>query len=128
MPWTGARAQNMFGKQDPPEDWGGWITATDAETGEVRWKVRTPAPAVAAITPTASGLTFAGDMAGNFYALETATGREVFRKNLGGALGGGIISYTSRGAQRLAVVSGTYSPIWPVPPAMSKIQVFGLRD
>jgi alcohol dehydrogenase (cytochrome c) len=127
MPWTGARAQNMFGKQDPPEKWGGWIVATDADTGTVKWRVRTPAPPLAGITPTASGITFAGDMGGNFYALDTATGKELAKRNLGGALGGGIISYSAGDAQRVAVITGTYSPIWPVPKAMSKIVVFGLK-
>jgi alcohol dehydrogenase (cytochrome c) len=127
MPWTGGRAQNMFGKQDPAEKWGGWITATDADTGVVKWKVRTPAPALSGITPTAAGLTFAGDMAGNFYVLDTATGKELAKQKMGGALGGGIVSYTAGGAQRLAVITGTYSPIWPVPKGMSKIVVMGLR-
>lgn len=127
MPWTGGRAQNMFGKQDPVEKWGGWITATDADTGAVKWKLRTPAPALSGITPTASGLMFAGDMAGNLYVLDTATGKELAKRKMDGALGGGIVSYTAGGGQRLAVITGTYSPIWPVPKVMSKIVVLGLR-
>ncbi len=57
---------------DPPPS--GWITSAEAATGKVRWKFHAPAPVIAAITPTAGGLTFAGDQLGNFYALRSSDG------------------------------------------------------
>jgi outer membrane protein assembly factor BamB len=38
-PWTGAMGQG-FGVQDSTAKWQGWITALDADSGTVRWKVK----------------------------------------------------------------------------------------
>jgi alcohol dehydrogenase (cytochrome c) len=65
MPWSGMdHPQAAFGVFDPVEKWKGWVTAIDAETGQVRWKVQTPKPLVAAITPTAGGLVFTREWTG----------------------------------------------------------------
>jgi outer membrane protein assembly factor BamB len=50
-------------------------------------------------------------MAGNLYALEADDGRKLWNQKLGGALGGGIISYAVEGQQRLAVTRGVKSAI-----------------
>ena len=42
----------------------GWLTAFDAETGDVRWKYHAPHPMLAGVTPTAGGLVFAADLGG----------------------------------------------------------------
>ncbi len=56
-PWTGAEPADgwLFGKHDPTDRWKGWITAFDAETGNIKWQIQTPKPMVAAITATAGG-------------------------------------------------------------------------
>jgi outer membrane protein assembly factor BamB len=51
------------------------------------------------VTPTAGGLVFFGDIGGNFYALETATGQKLWGQKIGGAIGGGVITYTVNGAR-----------------------------
>lgn len=89
----------------------GWITSVDAETGKVRWKFRTDAPVVAAVTPTAGGVVFSGDTAGNFFALDSASGNVLLKKQMGGAIGGGIITYTIGGRQYVATTSGNVSRI-----------------
>jgi glucose dehydrogenase len=60
---------------DPPEKATGWLTALDANTGIIRWQFHTPKPIVAGVTPTAGGLVFTGDLGGNFYALDKASGK-----------------------------------------------------
>ena len=55
------------------------------------------------MTPTAGGVVFFGDMGGNFYALDAATGQKLWGQHLGGAIGGGVITYTANGAQKVAV-------------------------
>lgn len=125
QPWTGAGDENVFGKFDPKEQWAGWITATDADSGEVRWKYKTPAPVLAAVTPTSGGLVFSADMSGNAYAFDAENGKILWQATLNGAPGGGIITYLVDGQQRVAFVAGTNSPIWPVDKKTAKIVVFG---
>ena len=37
-------------------------------------------------------------MGGNFYALDATTGQKLWGKKIGGAIGGGVITYTANGA------------------------------
>lgn len=59
--WTGTQLTAQFGVRDL--NWGGWMTAVDADSAEVKWRFRAGAPVVSGITPTKGGLVFAGDMA-----------------------------------------------------------------
>lgn len=127
QPWSGAGDENVFGKFDAQERWRGWLTATDADSGAERWKFEAPAPILSAVTPTAGRLVLFGDMGTHLYALDADSGKELWSTKLDGALGGGIVSYRADGKQRIAVVSGTNSPIWPVPEVTAKITVFGLE-
>jgi len=104
----------------------GWITALDAETGAVKWKYHTEAPVVAAVTPTAGGVTFTGDTAGNFLAFDTATGKVLWSRKLDGALGGGIITYAARGKQYVAATTGNVSRVTFGGPGLPSIVVWGL--
>ena len=60
-------------------------------------------PIVSGMTPTAGGVVFFGDMGGNFYALDSSNGEKLWGQDLGGAIGGGVITYTANGAQKVAV-------------------------
>ena len=84
----------------------GWLTAVDADGGAVRWRFRTPAPLVAGVTHTAGGLVLTGDLAGNFYAFDDATGKLAFQTDLGGAIAGGVITYAAGGRQFVAATAG----------------------
>ena len=105
----------------------GWLTAYDAETGQVRWKFGAPKPVLAGVTPTASGLVFTADLGGNLYAFDAANGRTLWKQDLGQSIGGGVVSYLADGKQRIGVAVGMRSPIWPGGSAASRIVVFGLR-
>lgn len=87
----------------------GWITAVNADTGAKRWQMHTPAPVVSAITPTAGGVTFVGDLLGTFYALRTSDGSVLFSTSTGGGISGGIITYTVHDKQYVATTSGNLS-------------------
>jgi len=126
QPWTGA-VGGGFGKQDPKSAWKGWITAIDADRGTKAWQVRMPTPILAAVTPTAGGVTFTGDLEGTVYALETRTGRKLWSGKAGQPIGGGVISFEDgSGRQCVAVAAGMKSPIWPVNTTTARIVVFGL--
>lgn len=112
LPWSTAR---------------GWITAFDADSGKVRWKVEVPKPVIAAVTPTAGGLVFAADLTGNLYALDAESGKRLWNDDLGQPLGGGIITYRAGGTQLVAAAVGNGGGVWPVPVTRSSIVVYGLQ-
>ena len=79
------------------------------------------------MTPTAGGLVFFGDMGGNFYALDTATGKKLWGQKIGGAIGGGVITYTANGAQKVAVATGYVAPAFPAEIRRAKIAILGVE-
>jgi hypothetical protein len=85
-------------------------------------------PIIGAITPTAGGVVFFGDLGGNFYALDSSTGQKLFGEVLGGGggIGGGIITYTVNGVQKVAVAAGFTMVAWPAKPVTAKVIVLGL--
>jgi PQQ-dependent dehydrogenase (methanol/ethanol family) len=123
-PWSGAA--EGFGKQDDPKTWAGWLTASNADTGEAKWKFKAPNPLLGGVTPTSGHLVLFGDMGGNFYALDSGTGRKLWSTDVGGAIGGGVITYDTGVGQKIAVAAGMTSPIWPTPKVTGKIVVLGL--
>ena len=68
---------NFGGSVEPVGPTTGWITSIDSVTGEVRWKYHADKPVVAGITPTAGGVTFAGDLGGNLFVFDSKTGAVV---------------------------------------------------
>jgi alcohol dehydrogenase (cytochrome c) len=127
QPWAGMATWNpfwMFGRD--ARTWAGWLHAVDADTGVWKWRVKTNYPIVGAVTPTAGGIVFFGDLSGNFYALDAATGQKLWGQDLGGAIGGGVITYTAGGSQKVAVAAGFSMIAWPVKPVHAKVVVLGL--
>src|SRR5262252_8793324 len=124
QPWTGTELAAQFGRKDP--NWSGWVTATDADTGQIKWRFHATAPVLSGITPTKGGLVFAGDMDKHAYAFDAATGAILWRTELPGAAGGGVITYVADGKQYVAFAAGTRSAAFPVSPSSAKIVVFGL--
>lgn len=125
-PWTGSPLPAAFGKQDPKEQWKGWVTAVNADSGAVIWKFKAPTPILAGVTPTAGNVVFAADLNGTVYAFDAATGRRLWKGDAGAPASGGVISYEAGGHQRIGVAAGMKSPIWPVKTAGPRFVVFGL--
>jgi alcohol dehydrogenase (cytochrome c) len=127
QPWAGMATWNpfwMFGRF--AGTWAGWVYAVDADTGVWKWRLKSNYPIVGGMTPTAGGVVFFGDIGGNFYALDAASGQKLWGQDLGGAIGGGVISYTVNGAQKVAVAAGFTHPAWPTKIVKAKIVVLGL--
>ncbi len=102
-------AVEFGGTVEPVGEPVGWITAIDPVSGAVRWKFKAERPVVAGITPTAGGVTFAGDLAGNFMVFESASGRLLHTAKAGGAMAGGVITYDVGGRQYVAFAAGNIS-------------------
>ena len=131
QPWTAEKSWNPFnefGKFTRADRvWAGWLHAVDADTGVWKWRLKSNYPIIGAVTPTAGGLVFFGDVGGNFYALDAATGQKLWGQKIGGAIGGGVITYTVNGAQKVAVATGYVSPAVPVQIRRAKIAILGLE-
>ena len=69
---------------------------------------------MAAVTPTAGGLVFTGDLNGDVLGIDGETGNVVWRDSTDAPIGGGVITYQSGGRQRIAVAAGMNSRVWPV--------------
>jgi PQQ-dependent dehydrogenase (methanol/ethanol family) len=124
QPWSGAT--EGFGRMDDQKRWGGWLTATDAVSGERKWQFHAPFPIMSGVTPTSGRLLLFGDMGGNFYAFDAVSGKKLWSTDLGGAIAGGVITYDTGQGQKIAVAAGMNSPIWPVPKVNGKVVVLGL--
>jgi alcohol dehydrogenase (cytochrome c) len=81
---------------------------------------------VAAVTATAGGLVFTGDLDGRFLAYDAATGKELWRDATGKAIGGGVISYQAHGTQRIAVATGMNATTWNVKSGPARVVVYAL--
>jgi outer membrane protein assembly factor BamB len=69
---------------------------------------------------------FAGDLDKHAYAFDAATGRVLWRADLPGAPGGGIVTYLAGDRQRVAFAVGMTNRVMRTTPASAKIAVFGL--
>ncbi|MGC2634852.1 MAG: PQQ-binding-like beta-propeller repeat protein [Candidatus Cybelea sp.] len=111
---------------DPMDKAYGWTTAVDPATGNVKWHVKMATPMIAALTPTAGGLVFTGDLNGEFLALDATTGDVLYRYDTKGAMAGGIVTYRAGGKQYVAGASGNTSFVaWRVT-GKPTLVVFGL--
>jgi alcohol dehydrogenase (cytochrome c) len=107
----------------------GRLTAIDASDGTIKWRYDSPRPMVGAVTTTAGGLVLTGELTGDFLVLDAASGKELYRFNTGGPIGGGIVSYAVKGKQYIAVMSGRPSAFWMGPHAGAPTAlVFTLPD
>jgi alcohol dehydrogenase (cytochrome c) len=100
---------NFGGSVEPVGPTTGWITSLDQVTGAVRWKYHAEKPVVAGITPTAGGVTFAGDLGGNLLVFDSKTGAVVNKVQTGGSLAGGLVTYEAFGHQYVAFADGNVS-------------------
>lgn len=130
QPWSAEASINPYrtwGEPDPFGSWAGWVYAVDADSGVWKWRAKSSYPIQSGMTPTAGGLAFFGDMGGYFYAVDTANGRKLWSQKLDGAVGGGVITYTVNGVQKVAVAAGLTEVLWPTQIATAKVVILGLK-
>ncbi len=87
------------------EQWGN-VVAVDYNTGQIRWKVKTPQPMIGGIMATAGGLVFAGEGNGQFKAYDAATGNVIWSFQAGAGVNAPPSSYTVEGKQYIVVAAG----------------------
>ena len=96
-------------KPDPTEQATGWVHAINGNDGTIKWKKKMASPMIAGVTPTAGGVVFTGDIEGNFYAFDAATGAELFKYRADGSIAGGVVTYSVNRRQYVAFTSGNVS-------------------
>jgi len=117
----------MGGKIKLEDQSRGWLTAVDATTGKVRWRYQSEKPMLAAVTATAGGLVFTGELTGDFLVLDAASGKVLYRFNTGGPIGGGVVTYQLGERQYIATTSGN-SSIWFAPEGAPTVIIFALPE
>lgn len=90
----------------PTEEQWGNVTAVDYNTGDIRWKVRTPQPMIGGILATSGGLVFTGEGNGQFKAYDAETGSILWNFQAGAGVNAPPSSYTVDGKQYIVVAAG----------------------
>jgi alcohol dehydrogenase (cytochrome c) len=95
------------------ERWGA-LRAIDPVTGKMKWEVKYELPGWAGVTATAGGVVFSGDHQGTFMAVDSATGRVLYKYATGGQFFGPPTTFMLDGRQ------------WVVMPSAMTITAFAL--
>jgi alcohol dehydrogenase (cytochrome c) len=96
----------MFMDEQVKSEWYGAVRALNPLNGDVVWEHKMFQPAWAGLLSTSGGLVFAGTQDGWFKALDAASGKELWRLQVGGIVQASPISYLSRGEQQVAIAAG----------------------
>ncbi len=92
---------------DLPEDPGnGGIRALDPKTGAMVWDYKLLTKPWAGVLSTAGNLVFGGSDEGYFFALDAATGKELWRQNLGGMIRANPVTFAVNGEQMVTIAAG----------------------
>ena len=111
---------------DPISQARGFTYGLDGATGKVVWTHESQSPMIAGVTPTAGGVVFTGSIDGDFLVLNSKTGASLYRFNTGGAVAGGVSTYSVNGVQYVAVTSGNASKAAWQSSGAGMVVVFGL--
>ena len=122
VPWGGRALM------DGADQARGSLRAFDAASGRPRWSYSSDSPMLAALTPTASGLLLTGSGGGEMLVFDSKTGRRLYSFYTGGALAGGISTYTVGDRQLIAVESGNASKTVWQNTGSAEVIIFGLPD
>jgi alcohol dehydrogenase (cytochrome c) len=88
-------------------EWGyGVVRALNPANGEKVWEYKMRDVSDAGILTTATDLLFSGNREGYFFALDAKTGKELWKRYLGGAVANSPITYQVDGKQYVAVAAG----------------------
>jgi len=111
--FTGGAQQLVQNRDEKPF---GALRALDPATGERKWEFLMPTPSRSGILTTASNLLFSGDGDGNLLALDSRSGKLLWRYQMGATLHGtSPVTYMLDGRQHLLVPAGTTLTAWTLP-------------
>nr|USU31689.1 methanol/ethanol family PQQ-dependent dehydrogenase [Methylobacterium sp. OTU13CASTA1] len=103
LPYVGA----TLSLQPPPGDGHtGSLTAWDGVRGRIAWSIPEPFSVWSGVLATAGDVVFYGTLEGHLKAIDARTGRERYRFKTPSGIVGNVTTYTHRGRQYVAVLSG----------------------
>src|SRR5256885_5872231 len=92
---------------DKAEPYWGALRALDPTDGQLKWEFRHISPTYSGVLSTAGGLLFTGDAAGNFIALDAATGKPLWHFQMGGAVYASPMAFAVDGREYVAIAAGS---------------------
>ncbi len=101
--WLGLELAGFVG---PADGMRGSLLAWDPVSGRKVWEVRSKTPHWSGVLSTASGLVFAGSQTGRFFAVDAASGKELWGFQTGSGIAGLPIAWERDGRQYITVMSG----------------------
>jgi alcohol dehydrogenase (cytochrome c) len=108
--------RTMGGSVRPaPERGYGALRAIDPTTGDRKWEVRHPTPSWAGVLSTAGGVVFSGTNEGDVFAVDSRTGKELWRFQVGAPLYAPPITYMIDNRQHVAIAAGTTITAFALP-------------
>jgi alcohol dehydrogenase (cytochrome c) len=111
--FTGGAGQRVQSADSPVY---GALRAIDPATGERKWEFRYLNLSTAGLLTTAAGLIFSADGDGNLLALDSRSGKLLWRYQLGATMHGtSPITYMLDGRQHVLVPAGTTLTAWALP-------------
>ena len=90
----------------PIEKYVSAVKAISPQTGDVTWAYPVQPRSTSGVLSTAGDVVFSGAIDGYFFALDAATGEELWHINLGSRIHSGPMSYMVDGKQYVAVAAG----------------------
>ena len=100
----------------PIETYESTVRAIDPKTGDIRWEYEIQPRSTAGMLATAGDLVFSGSVDGYFFALDAASGEELWHVNVGNMVHSAPMSYAVGGSQFVTIAAGNV------------VFTFGLRD
>jgi hypothetical protein len=82
------------------------FTAMDSKTNKIAWQERKPGGDSKGCVTTAGGLTFVGQVDGNFVAFDAASGKKLWSFQTGWGIGAPPMTYEVDGKQYITVAAG----------------------
>ena len=95
-----------FQRPLPVENYVSAVRAIDPRTGDIRWEYEIQPRSTAGMLATAGDLVFSGSVDGYFYALDAATGEELWHVAVGAMVHSAPMTYAVDGRQYVTIAAG----------------------
>jgi PQQ-dependent dehydrogenase (methanol/ethanol family) len=106
QPYVGASVEMFPADRDKGETHTGAFLAWDAKKGKIVWSNKEQFSVWSGALSTDSGVTFYGTLEGYLKAVDTRTGKELYKHKTPSGIIGNVITYEVDGKQYVAVLSG----------------------
>ena len=107
LPFLGGFGTTNEFEEFPDSKYVSAVRALDPTTGNRKWEYRVQAKSTSGLVSTAGNLVFGGTVKGNFFALDSRNGTELWRLDLGGRVHAAPMTYMVDGKQYVTIAVGS---------------------